>query len=50
MEKLPDFRRGYLQDGLSVDEFEEFGLVQLFKSAFTNSWSQVLDIIKEHHQ
>ena len=48
MEKLPDFKRGYLEDGLSVDEFEDFGPVQLFKSAFTNSWNQVLDIIKEH--
>jgi len=47
MEKLPDFRRGYLEDGLSVDEFEEFGPVQLFKSAFTKSWGTVLDIIKE---
>lgn len=47
MEKLPDFRRGYLEDGLSVDEFEDFGPVQLFKSAFTKSWGTVLDIIKE---
>lgn len=47
MEKLPDFKRGYLEDGLSIDEFEDFGPVQLFKSAFTNSWGQVLNIIKE---
>jgi len=47
MEKLPDFRRGYLEDGLSVEEFEDFGPVQLFKSAFTKSWKIVLDNIKE---
>jgi len=47
MEKLPDFKRGYLEDGLTVDEFEEFGPVQLFKSAFTKSWGRVLEIIKE---
>ncbi len=47
MEKLPAFRRGYLEDGLSIEEFEEFGPVQLFKSAFTKSWGMVLDIIKE---
>ncbi len=47
MEKLPDFRRGYLEDGLSVEEFEDFGPVQLFKSAFTKSWRKALDIIKE---
>ncbi len=47
MEKLPAFRRGYLEDGLSIEEFEDFGPVQLFKSAFTKSWGMVLDIIKE---
>jgi transaldolase len=50
MEKLPDFRRGYLEDGLSVEEFEDFGPVQLFKSAFTKSWGTVLDVIKEQRQ
>lgn len=50
MEKLPDFKRGYLEDGLSVDEFEDFGPVQLFKSAFTNSWTSVLETIKEQRK
>jgi len=47
MEKLPDFKRGYLEDGLPIEEFEDFGPVQLFKSAFTKSWARVLEIIKE---
>jgi transaldolase len=47
LEKLPDFKRGYFEDGLSLDEFEAFGPVQLFKSSFAKSWQQVLDIIKE---
>lgn len=47
MEKLPDFKRGYLEDGLTVEEFEDFGPVQLFKSAFTRSWGRVLQIIKD---
>jgi transaldolase len=47
MEKLPDFRRGYLENGLSPDEFEDFGPVQLFKSSFTKSWTRVLQVIKE---
>jgi transaldolase len=50
MEKLPDFKRGYLEDGLSPEEFEDFGPVQLFKSAFTNSWGRVLEIIKERRE
>ena len=47
MEKLPDFKRGYLDDGLDVDEFEEFGPVQLFRSSFIKSWKRVLGLIKE---
>ncbi len=47
MEKLPDFKRGYLEDGLSVEEFADFGPVQLFRSSFMKSWQRVLDIVKE---
>ena len=47
MEKLPDFKRGYLDDGLEIEEFEEFGPVRLFRSMFTTSWQHVLNLIKE---
>ena len=47
IEKLPDFRRGYLDDGLSVEEFESFGPVLLFRSSFVKGWKRVLDIAKE---
>jgi len=46
MEKLPDFKRGYLEDGLDIEEFEEFGPVRLFRSSFINSWSRVLELIR----
>jgi transaldolase len=48
MEKLPDFKRGYLDDGLEPEEFEDFGPVQLFRSSFIKSWNRVLALIKEH--
>jgi transaldolase len=47
MEKLPDFKRGYLEDGLSLEEYAEFGPVQLFRSSFLKSWNRVLGLIKE---
>ena len=47
MEKLPDFKRGYLDDGLEIEEFEGFGPVQLFRSQFTGSWKRVLELIKQ---
>lgn len=47
IEKLPDFKRGYLEDGLDVEEFEEFGPVQLFRSIFIKSWTKVEDLVRE---
>jgi transaldolase len=47
LEKLPDFRRGYLDDGLEIEQFEGFGPVQLFRSTFIKSWKRVLDLIKD---
>ncbi len=50
LEKLPDFRRGYLDDGLSPDEFEGFGPVQLFRSSFIKSWKRVLALADERRR
>jgi transaldolase len=47
LEKLPDFKRGYLEDGLALEEFETFGPVILFRSSFEKSWRRVLQIIAE---
>jgi len=46
-EKLPDFKRGYLEDGLEVEEFENFGPVCLFRSSFIKSWNRVSALICE---
>jgi transaldolase len=47
IEKLPDFKRGYLSDGLQPEEFEHFGPVQLFRSSFIKSWKRILGFIHE---
>lgn len=47
MEKLPDFKRGYLDDGMSVEEYASFGPVQLFRNSFLKSWYRILDVIKQ---
>lgn len=47
MEKLPDFKRGYLEDGMEPEEYEEFGPVELFRSSFIKSWNRVMGLIKE---
>lgn len=47
LEKLPDFKRGYLPDGLEPEEFENFGPVQLFRSFFVTSWKRAMERVKE---
>jgi transaldolase len=49
-EKLPDFRRGYEDDGLAVEEFETFGPVQLFRGSFVKSWERMLQEVADRRQ
>ena len=45
--KLPDFRRGWEAGALSVEEYEDFGPVVLFRSMFLKSWNGTLAKIRE---
>ena len=45
--KLKPFSQAYFYNGLSIDEYEEFGPVELFRSSFCDSWSNALKKIKE---
>jgi transaldolase len=47
LEKLPDFRKAYLEDGLKVSEFGEFGGVEHFRHMFVGSWRRVLGDIAQ---
>jgi transaldolase len=45
--KLPDFRRGFVARGLGIDEYGEFGPVELFRGSFVKSWERVLKLASE---
>jgi len=47
MEKLPDFRKAYLEDGLTAEQYGEFGGVEHFRHMFVKSWKRVLDVIAQ---
>ncbi len=40
--KLPDFSRAFHEDGLSVEEFEDFGPVQMFRNNFLEGYYLLL--------
>jgi transaldolase len=48
LEKIPDFKKAYIEDGLEVDEFKDFGPVNLFRTQFMSGWEYLLKVIKEH--
>ena len=50
MQELPDFTRGYLNQGLKVKEYEEFGPVAFFRGSFIKSWDHVLDLARTRRQ
>lgn len=45
--KIPDFKLAWEEDGLSVEEFESYGPVLLFRKAFTDGWEFLLEEIKK---
>ena len=48
LEKIPDFKKAYLEDELSVDEFEDYGPVTLFRNMFIKGWNGLVSVIAEH--
>ena len=40
------FRKAWLRDGLSVDEFENFPPVRLFRSQFEDGWAELVKEIE----
>ena len=47
MEKLPDFKSGYLDDGLEPEEYEEFGPVNYSGAASSRAGTECMELIKE---
>lgn len=48
LEKIPDFKKAYLEDALPVDDFEDYGPVVLFRNMFLKGWEGLLRVISEH--
>ncbi|NLM09469.1 MAG: hypothetical protein GX213_01535 [Clostridiaceae bacterium] len=47
LDKLPDFRKGYFENGITPDEFESFGPVALFRNTFEKGWKEARDAISK---
>ena len=47
LERLPDFRRAYAEDGLARREYATYGPVVRFRDSFAKGWTQVLDLVRK---
>ncbi|MCC8164758.1 MAG: hypothetical protein LIQ31_01080 [Planctomycetes bacterium] len=45
--KLPDFRRAYDDNGLSIGEFRDFGPVRYFRDSFVAGWDRLVERIRD---
>ena len=45
LEKMPDFKRGYMMNGIEPEEYEAFGPVELFRSSFTSAWQNAREFV-----
>jgi len=46
-ERVPNFRRAFCEDALTVEEFADFGPLVFFKTMFLNGYSRLLDEVAE---
>ncbi|MFA5447386.1 MAG: transaldolase family protein [Sphaerochaeta sp.] len=46
LEKLPNFKRSWDENGMTVDEFADYGPVMLFRTQFMNGWSRLIDAVQ----
>lgn len=50
LRKIPDFKKAYQEDGLTLEEFKDFGPVNLFRDQFLNGWGFLLTTIKDRRE
>lgn len=45
LEKVPGFSKAYMENGLNIEEYEEFGPVRYFRDMFIDAWVKTTDLI-----
>ncbi len=50
LSKVPPFRQAYMEDGLKVEEYEEYGPVMYFRNSFISAWKNALELIEERRK
>jgi len=43
IEKVPGFRKAYMENGLNIEEYEDYGPVVFFRDSFVSAWKNVIE-------
>ncbi len=46
LERVPQFRQAYMENGLQADEYEEYGPVKFFWNMFISAWKSQVEMVK----
>jgi len=47
LRSVPEFARAYWEDGLTIEEYEDYGPVEYFRDSFVKNWTKTLEQIKK---
>jgi transaldolase len=50
LENVPAFKQAYMENGMSVEEYETYGPVEYFRDSFVSAWKNVLKLVKERRK
>lgn len=48
--QLPDYQRALDEDGMQIDEYYDYGAVELFRTSFQGGWNELLALIKTRRE
>ena len=48
LDKIPDFEKAYNENGLSIQDFEDYGPVVLFRDMFIKGWEELVSSIEKY--
>ncbi|MBD3375968.1 hypothetical protein GF406_13110 [candidate division KSB1 bacterium] len=50
LQRVPAFGHAFMEKGLKVEEYEEYGPVMYFRDSFVSAWKNVIDLVKQRRR
>ena len=50
LKHVPGFKQAYMENGLTVDEYEEYGPVMYFRDIFVSAWIKCVETVRKRRK